>query len=209
MRHHYHETVFRYLFKYIHDLQACFRIESTGRLVCENDVGIIYQCTGDSHSLHLTARHFRRLLAQLRSEPHILKSFYRAGFSLCLRYSRECERKLDVLQYRLMRNEVIALENKAYRMISVRIPVAVAEILCGSAVYHEITLCIFVKSADDIEQGSLTAAGRTEDGNKFVSAEAQVDAAQGVHRHIARRIILYYAFKLQHLNISASFGHYF
>ncbi len=52
---HQNESVFRYLFEDIHDLNAGFRIKCTGRLIGKDDVGIGDQSSCDGDSLTLTA----------------------------------------------------------------------------------------------------------------------------------------------------------
>ena len=60
-----------------------------------------------------------------------------------------------------MRNQVVALEHKAYGVVSVRIPVAVFILFRGNSVDNQIAAVVSVKPADDIEQRCFAAAART------------------------------------------------
>ena len=83
-----------------------------------------------------------------------------------------------------MGNEVVALEDKADGVIAVGIPVAVAEFLGGAAGDDEIAACVLVKTADDVEHRCLAAAGRTENGNKFMRTEVDGNTVQRLNRGI-------------------------
>ena len=77
MRDHDNELVLGYLLKYLHYLHTRVRVERTGRLVGEQNVGVVYQRSRYGDSLHLTAGHLVRLLCKLIAEPDLLKSVYR------------------------------------------------------------------------------------------------------------------------------------
>jgi hypothetical protein len=81
-----------------------------------------------------------------------------------------------------VRDKVIALEDEANAMVAVYVPVAVRIGLRASTVYYEVARGVMVKTADYIEQCGFSASGRSEYGNKFVLAERDVNAAQGMHR---------------------------
>ena len=57
-----------------------------------------------------------------------------------------------------MRNKIIVLENEADGVVSVAVPIAVFEILCGFAFDNQVARCILIETADDIEQRCFTAA---------------------------------------------------
>jgi hypothetical protein len=71
-----------------------------------------------------------------------------------------------------MRDKNIGLEDKAYRMVAVAVPVPVLKIPGGFSVYAEVTLGIPVKAPYDIEQGGFSAAGGAQYGNKLIFTEA-------------------------------------
>lgn len=66
-------------------------------------------------------------------------------------YARERQRKLHVLKHRLMRDQIIALKDKAYGMVSVRIPISVLIFFCGNSIYHKVTVRILIQTADDVQ----------------------------------------------------------
>ena len=57
-----------------------------------------------------------------------------------------------------MRDKVIALENESDRVVSVCIPVAIFELLCGFAVDDKVARGVRVQAADDVQQRGFTAA---------------------------------------------------
>ena len=73
-----------------------------------------------------------------------------------------------------MRDEVIALEDEAYSVVSVNVPVPVLIILGASAADDKVAGGIVVKSADDVEKGGFSAARGAKDGNKFLVAEGEI-----------------------------------
>ena len=70
-----------------------------------------------------------------------------------------------------MRNEVIALEDKADGVVAVAVPVGVGKVLRRLAVDDEIAARIVVKTADDVEHRRLAAARMAEDGDKLALTE--------------------------------------
>ena len=72
-----------------------------------------------------------------------------------------------------MRYQVIGLENKTDGMVSVSIPVTGFVFLGTFSVDNKISVGIFVKTAYDIQHGSLTASGRTKDRYKFAFPKLQ------------------------------------
>jgi len=70
-----------------------------------------------------------------------------------------------------MRYKIVALENKAYCMVAVRIPVPVLILFCGYAVYDKVAAVITVKTADNIKECGFSRTARAEYRNKFVVTE--------------------------------------
>ena len=58
-----------------------------------------------------------------------------------------------------MRNQIIALKYKADSVIAVSIPVGILILFGRFSIDNQITACILVKTAYDIEQCSLSTAG--------------------------------------------------
>ena len=105
--------------------------------------------------------------------------------ALSMPHARERERQLHVFQNGLMRNKVIALEHKADAIVSVGIPIAVAEVLGRDAVDQQVAGIEMVESADDVEHRSFTRARGTQDGHELVIAKRQ---AYAVERHLRKRL---------------------
>ena len=94
---HNDQTVLGDLPQDIHDLQACLGIQRTGRLICQNDIGVIHNGTGDSYTLHLSAGHLVRSFMQLISQAHLLQGFLGALFPFVLGNTGERQRQLHIL----------------------------------------------------------------------------------------------------------------
>ena len=70
MGYHDNEFILGDLLKDIHDLYAGFCIQSTGRLVGEDNIRVVDKSTGNSYTLHLTTGHLRRLFLQLIAKAY-------------------------------------------------------------------------------------------------------------------------------------------
>ena len=171
MRDHDDEAVLGDVLQDIHHLHARLAVERAGRLVGEQNVRIVDERPRDGDTLHLAARHLVRLFVELVAKAHALKRPDRALAALALAHTRERERQLHVAQYRLVRNEVIALEDKADGVVAVAVPVGVGKVLRRLAVDDEIAARIVVETADDVEHRCLAAARMAEDGDKLALAE--------------------------------------
>ena len=79
-----------------------------------------------------------------------------------------------------MRNEVIALEYEADRVVAVGIPIAVAEVLGRSPTDYEVAAIVAVKSSDDVQKRGLSAAGRAENRNELLLAKGNIYSAKRV-----------------------------
>ena len=73
MSDHYYQFFPGNILENGHDLDARLRIECAGRLIRQNDIGIIDQSSGDRYSLDLSAGHLGRLLIDLITESDLLK----------------------------------------------------------------------------------------------------------------------------------------
>ena len=66
-----------------------------------------------------------------------------------------------------MRDEIVRLKYEPDTVVSVYVPVLVLIELGAFSVYLKVTVRILVKTADNIEKGGLSAAGRTEKGEEL------------------------------------------
>ena len=139
MRYHDDQTVACYLLEYLHYLNAGFGVKRSGRLVGKQNVGVVYQRAGDGDTLHLTAGHLVGLFVKLIAQSHTLKHCLGTATAFGAIHTRNGKGKLNVCKHRLMRYQVVALKDKAYRMVSVGVPFAVREGRSRFSVYFELT----------------------------------------------------------------------
>ena len=78
------------------------------------------------------------------------------------------QRELHIRENRLVRNEVVALEDKANAMVAVGVPVLVGVVLGRDAVDDNVARVGVVKAAKDVEHGCLTRARWAQNGSKLV-----------------------------------------
>ncbi len=83
-------------------------------------------------------------------------------------------------------------------MVSVRIPVPVPVLLCGFAVDYEVAAGVVVETSYNIEQGSLSAARGSKNGNKLVLAELHAYSPESADIRTACGIVLDNAVKFKH-----------
>ena len=198
MRDHDDKLILRYLLENVHYLHGCIGVERAGRLVGQEDIRVVDERTCDGDALHLAAGHLVRLLLQLVSKANLLQRLSRAAAALLRRNAGERERKLDVCEHRLMRDEVIRLEHEAYRVVAVAVPVGVGIIFCGAPVYDQVAGAVLVKPADNVQKRGLAAAGMTQYCDEFVLAELKVHALQRMDNGIAHGVIFFDVYKFQH-----------
>ena len=92
------------------DLQPRLRVQVSGGLVCQNQLGIVHQCPGDGHSLLLAATQLAgKVLGPILQPDHLQ--------SLCTEARNVGaggvdERKFDVLQGRGLRKKMEGLEDE-------------------------------------------------------------------------------------------------
>ena len=159
MGDHNDQTVLCHFLQNLHNLHAGLRIQCAGRLVGKDDLRVIYQCTGNGNTLHLSTGKLAGTFAQLVTKTHLLQGLLSAHAALPLGNTGQGQCQLHILQNTLVRNQVIALEHKADGMIPVGIPVTVLKIPCGTSVDHQIAAGIPVQTADNIQHCGLAAAG--------------------------------------------------
>ena len=73
MGDHDHKAVFGHLLQQLHHLNAGVAVQCAGRLVGQQDVGVVDQCAGNGHTLHLAAGHFAGVLVQLVAQTYLLQ----------------------------------------------------------------------------------------------------------------------------------------
>ena len=100
-------------------------------------------------------------------------------------HARERKRQLHVFQNGLMRNEVIALENKADAVVAVGIPIAIVKVLGRNTVDQQVARIEMIEPTDNVEHRSFARARGTQNGHELVIAKRQ---AYAVERHLRKRL---------------------
>ena len=198
MGDHDDQFILRNLPQDIHDLHAGLGIKCAGRFVGQQDIGVVDQCTRNRDTLHLTAGHLGGTFAELVAEADLLECFGRtaAAFRLADAGQRQCQ--LDVGEHRLMRNQVIALEDETDAMVAVTVPVAVTELFGRTAIDNQVAAGILIQTADDIQQSCFAGTGGTEYRNKLCFPKGEADAVERLDLQISRNIVFTDLIELEH-----------
>ena len=88
----------------------------------------------------------------------MLKSLYRTGSSFRGRYARQSQSELNIREYSLMRDQVIALEDETDSIIPVCVPVCILVFLGADTVNEKVAGCVLIESAEDVEHCRFAAA---------------------------------------------------
>jgi hypothetical protein len=96
---------------------------------------------------------------------------------------RQCQ--FNVRKHRLVRNQVVALENKPDRVVPVGIPIAFVKLLRTLSPVNQIPVRVLVKPADNVQQRGFSASGRPENGSEFAAPEFQVNPPERLNLHLA------------------------
>ena len=156
MGDHDHQTIRGNFLQKIHDLDAGVTVQSTGGLIRQKHVRIVDQCTGDGHTLHLSAGQLAGALVHVLLQPHLFQCFDSALTAIRFGDSADGEGQFHIGQNRLVRDQVVALKYKANGVVSIRVPVAVLVFFCGDSVDDKIPGVVAVQTADDIQQRGLS-----------------------------------------------------
>ena len=198
VRDHDDELIFCDLLQQIHDLYARLAVERAGRLVGEQNVGVVDDGARDGHALHLAAGHLVRRLVELVAQTDLFQRLNSARAPLLTRDTRERQRELDVCQHALVRDEVVALKDKADGVVAVCVPVAVVVLLRGAAVDDKVAGGVAVQTADDVQQRGLAAAGLAQNRDELALTKGNVDALERLDLRRAGLIDLGDVFQFQH-----------
>ena len=97
-----------------------------------------------------------------------------------------------------MRDEVVALKDKADGVVAVCVPVAVVVLLCGAAVDDKVAGGVAVQTADDVQQRGLAAAGLAQNRDELALTKGDVDALERLDLRRAGLVDLGDVFQFQH-----------
>ena len=176
MGNHNNETVFCNLLQKIHNLHACLCIKCTGRFIRKQNLRIIDQCTRDCHTLHLSTGHLIWLFMDLATESNLLEHFLRPASALALRDTRQGQCQLDILQHRLVHDQIIALEYKTNAMVPIGIPVLILVFLCCFSLDYQIAIGVLIELSHDIQECCLSTTGMSKNRNKFICPKSNTDS---------------------------------
>ena len=179
VRDHDHEPLARDLREQIHHLDARLGVEGARGLIGEYDLGIVHQRACDGDALHLTSRELRWLLIHMRAQAHALECGAGAALALGAVHARQRERELHVGQDRLVRDEVVALEDEAHAVIAVRVPLRIRIVAGRGSIHHDIARVGVVEAAQYVQERGLTGARWAQNRHELALPEGDGDAVQG------------------------------
>ena len=197
---HDHQTVPGHFLQQIHDLHAGFAVQRAGGLVCQQNIRIVYQSSGNGHTLHLSTGHLIWLLMELITQAHILQSLHSPLAALTMRNAGNGQSQFHIGKYRLVGNQIIALKHKANGMVTIGVPIPVGIFLGGNAVDNQITAVVAIQTANDIEQRGLTGTAGAQNGHELIVPQGQAHAVQRYLNQISGHIFLSNVLDLQHSN---------
>ena len=153
--------------KKLENLLSCFRIEGTGGLIRKKHRWSVDQCAGYCNPLHLSSGELVGFLVGLIQKSHPVQCIECALSSFLLAYARKRHCKLHVRKHALMRDEVVALENETYGVVSVGIPVAGRITACRHTIDEHFTAVVVIQATDDIQKRSLAGSAGTQHCHEF------------------------------------------
>ena len=199
MRDHNDQTIVRNLSEQIHDLHAGLGIERARRLVCQQDLGVVDERTGDGDALHLAAGELARLLVDMLCKPHAAERLDGALTTLGTGHAGKREGQLDVFQNGLMWDKVVGLEHEADAVVAICVPIAIFVLACGHAVDEQVSVVVMIKAADDVEHGGLARARRAQHRHELVVAEGHRHMIERGLREVRSGVGLAHVYQLQHV----------
>ena len=185
VRDHDDEAVAGNLGKQVHDLDARLGVKGSRGLVCQHDLWVVHKGAGDGHALHLSAGELGRSLVDVLAQAHALERRAGALAALGATDARQRERELDVLQDRLVGNEVVALEHEANAVVAVRVPVRIRVVSRGNAVHDDVARVRVVEAAQDVEKRRLARARGAEHGHELALSKRYGDAVERALHEVA------------------------
>ena len=132
------------------------------------------------------------------AQADALKRLAGARSSFISGNARKRERELHVREHRLVRDQVIALEDKAYAVVAVGIPIAIFVLVGRNTLDNEIARVVVVEATHDVQERRLPRAARTQDGDELVIAKGNRYAIERLLREIPRRVRLANVLELEH-----------
>jgi hypothetical protein len=166
----------------LHNLVAGLGVEVAGRLVGQDDTGIIDQSPGDGDALLLAAGQLHgAVIEAIAQADHVGQ--VEAPFACPLGQVNALveQGNLDVLDNRVLRQQVVRLKDEA-QIAAADLGQLVVVHLRNVLVAEEVLPAGRpIQTAKQIEQRGLAGARRSHEGDEFALLDHQGDAAQGVY----------------------------
>ena len=137
--------------------------------------GLAGQRAGDRDALHLAAGELGRPVVHAVGEADLLEQQLDPRLALARAVAVEEQRHLDVLEGGDLRQQVEVLEDEADLAVAdvgELVDVELRDLLAVEAVGAAARR---VEAADDVEQGRLAGAGRTDDGDELAGLDLEVE----------------------------------
>ena len=170
-----------------HDLALVRRVEIAGRLVGQQDRGVVDQRARDRHALLLAARELARMVGLAPGQAE--RAQRRVGaLGAALRLARVEQRQRDVLARARALEQIEALEHEAdpaaahlreRRLVLARDVDAFEEV--GAARRA-------VEAAEHVHERRFARARRAHDRDELAALDGEIDAAQRAHVELAHAI---------------------
>ena len=162
-------------------------VERTGRLVGEEELGLVDERADDGAALALAAGELAgpvvHPLGEADAGEELLGTVHRLRAARGIT-RRECGDE-DILQHGALREQMMGLEDEANLPVARGREGEFVEGVEALAVEEEFAGVGQVERADEVEQGALAAAARPDDGDGLAARDFEREAAQ--HGQVAAR----------------------
>ena len=166
---------------------AVVRVERTGGLIGEDNVGTVGEGARGGHALLFTAREFGGFVLGARREPHEVEQFGRTVGGGALALSRNEGRQHHILQGGELGQELVELKDEADVLISEAREGGIAQARYVGIGQGDGTLVGAQQSAHHLEQGGLAGTRSADDAHHFAAGDVGVDAFE--HFESAKRFV--------------------
>src|SRR5581483_4342371 len=167
---------------------AGLRVEVARRLVGEHDRRAMDDRARDGGALQLAAGELRRERPALLLQPDRVQRIGDAALDLGARHALEDERQRDVVGDPHRGQQVEELEHRTDALAAQPRERIVVERARRPAVDLDHARSREIDAADEIEQGRLAAAARTDERDHLAACDLQRDAVERAHRSLARAV---------------------
>src|SRR5437773_2303309 len=161
----------------IHDLRRCLRVEVAGRFIRPHDCGVVHEGAGDRDPLLLSCAELCRFVSGPSVELDLLHEDEGLSAGVLRGNLRHEKGQLDVLGGREDGQEVVRLEHEPHPARAVPAFRIVVHAGQRDALDLNVPGREVVEARETVQEGRLTAAGRTHDRDHFAARDFEVHAA--------------------------------